>query len=379
MNNLVVVGGAVVGVNADSQYVTKPSIANYLNTIAASFHNCVWIARYDTNNLQGGVINSCNVRVVPIENTKLHRIKALKIVSENIAPNSFILYYLPNPYLPIFPLLKYRACRLVTYLANDYEMTIQNYSHSRWIGWRYLFRASYEIPLRYSDAIIARGKRLDMLARKFNSNVYETVPLGNMDVVSANRAYIKLPMEYNEINILYVGKILISKGINDLIYAFKGFVDRSKIKNIKLHIVGQGEDLPAIQKLVSSIGLNNLVVFHGWIANMETIDNLYTSAQVLVVPTSIYPEGVPRVIDEALIRGIPVIATRVGGIPQEFENGEIMLVEPGNLEELSRSIEIMLFDNNIRLSYIDKINNRREILLGNESVAEQHLSILMNR
>jgi glycosyltransferase involved in cell wall biosynthesis len=62
------------------------------------------------------------------------------------------------------------------------------------------------------------------------------------------------------------------------------------------------------------------------------------------MPTSTHPEGVPRVIDEALVRRIPVVATRIAGVSEEFREDEVLLVEPEAPDQIADGIEAILFD-----------------------------------
>jgi glycosyltransferase involved in cell wall biosynthesis len=84
------------------------------------------------------------------------------------------------------------------------------------------------------------------------------------------------------------------------------------------------------------------------------------------------------VIDEAIVRGVPVVATPVGGIGEEFSGGEVLLVKEKDPDALSRGIEKMLFDDPTRVHHLQQAEKRGELLRRHDSAARQHLLILLD-
>lgn len=129
----------------------------------------------------------------------------------------------------------------------------------------------------------------------------------------------------DEINFLYVGQIENHKGISFLVESFEG------INSGKLTIVGDGSIL---NKLKKDKGGNN-IVFLGR-KNKDEVAELMRRADCLIVPSLCY-ENSPTVIYEAFAVGLPVLASRLGGIgellPAEY------LFEAGNREDLLKKIE----------------------------------------
>ena len=76
----------------------------------------------------------------------------------------------------------------------------------------------------------------------------------------------------------------------------------------------------------------------------EAMASFYQGARFLVVP-SMWFEGCPLVVSEAMSHGLPVIASRIGGLPEFVEDGVTgLLFEPGNAAELADKIH-MLWEN----------------------------------
>ncbi len=109
---------------------------------------------------------------------------------------------------------------------------------------------------------------------------------------------------------------------------------RAKIPEAQFVIVGDGEQRSDLQDVVRELGLTEAVIFTGWQQNVEQI---YSDLDVLV--TSSLNEGTPVPIIEAIASGCPVVATRVGGIPDLLERGRLgTLVESGDADALANAI-----------------------------------------
>ena len=121
----------------------------------------------------------------------------------------------------------------------------------------------------------------------------------------------------------FAGRLTAEKGIETLIAA------SSKLPKVPVRIAGEGE----LIKKIFTKSLKN-VAFEGMLARQE-LRKFYGKARFLVVP-SIWFEGCPMVILEAMGWGIPVIASRIGGLPEIVEDGKTgFLFEPGNVEDLA--------------------------------------------
>jgi glycosyltransferase involved in cell wall biosynthesis len=135
------------------------------------------------------------------------------------------------------------------------------------------------------------------------------------------------------IELLFLGVIGIRKGVYDLLPAFRDAV--SQIPNLHLVIGGNGEEKRA-RELASDLGIDRSVDFAGWVSGDKKID-LLSKADIYVLPS--YNEGLPVSLLEAMSWRMPVITTRVGGIPELVRDGEDgVLIEAGNQSELTDAI-----------------------------------------
>ena len=140
--------------------------------------------------------------------------------------------------------------------------------------------------------------------------------------------------KYDTVNILYVGPLVMHKGIHILIDAFK----QLKHKNINLHIVGGGPDA---EKFKMMAGIDSRITFHGFVPKEELV-LLYKKAHITVVP-SIWYETFGRIIIESFKYGTPVVASNIGGIPEIIDNEyNGLLFEPGNSADLKGKLERLI-------------------------------------
>jgi L-malate glycosyltransferase len=134
-----------------------------------------------------------------------------------------------------------------------------------------------------------------------------------------------------------VGRLTPVKGHETLLRVAALLKERGKLRYL---IVGDG---PLMQRLVSltrELGMEREVILAG---QRHDVYDLIHCMDVFVLPS--VHEGIPMVLLEALALNCPVVASRVGGIPEVIEHRTSgLLVEPGNMEELKGAIERLMDD-----------------------------------
>jgi len=157
----------------------------------------------------------------------------------------------------------------------------------------------------------------------------------------------KIPREnfgFSERDFLIVSvcRIVKRKGLHLLLHALK----KLNRENLKLIIVGDGIERKNIEKLAYSLGLNNQVLFTGFVDEKKKFQYLSIS-DIFVLPT--YHEGFGIVYLEAMYCGLPIITTDNGG-HRDFivHNQNGFLVPVGNVDALAEKITYLLENKEVR-------------------------------
>jgi len=134
--------------------------------------------------------------------------------------------------------------------------------------------------------------------------------------------------------LITVGRLAPPKDFETLFKALQ------KLDHGKTIVVGDGPNRPWVQKLISQNGLSQKIYLLG---EREDVPDLLGSAEIFVLSSK--KEGLPRTIIEAMLSGLPVVATRVGGIPELVEDGVTgFLVPRENSEALATALQRLIED-----------------------------------
>lgn len=140
--------------------------------------------------------------------------------------------------------------------------------------------------------------------------------------------------------ILFVGRLAAVKGVPLLVEALARL--QSTHPDAHLTIIGDGPDRNALEAKIAHMGLAGMVDFVGYADEAGVAAHL-ARADLFVLPS--FAEGVPVVLMEAMAARLPVIASRVAGVPELVIDGESgFLVPPGDVETLTARIELLLAD-----------------------------------
>lgn len=139
-------------------------------------------------------------------------------------------------------------------------------------------------------------------------------------------------------NLLFVGQLIRGKGVDLLLKALVNVK-----REWRLDIAGDGNMREELEGLVKELGLSDQVKFLGWVPSTEA-RRLYDRARIACVPCR-WPEPFGMVGVEAMRRGRPVVAFRVGGIPDWLKDQETgLLVPEQDLDGYAAAITRLLED-----------------------------------
>jgi spore coat protein SA len=147
--------------------------------------------------------------------------------------------------------------------------------------------------------------------------------------------------------VLYVGRLIHDKGVHVLMQAMELLKQRGipvVCKIVGSAFAGGAKPTPYVESLLATQPSN--VEFIGFRSATEVADE-FRAADILCVP-SIWQEPFGKVNVEAMACALPVVATRVGGIPEIAQEGGIVLVEPDSAVELADALAGLLADPSAR-------------------------------
>ena len=144
----------------------------------------------------------------------------------------------------------------------------------------------------------------------------------------------------NEKIILYVGRLVYEKGIQNLIAAMPKILDR--YHDSKLIICGRGGMIDELREQVKYLGIDNKVYFAGY-CDSKKMQKMYKCADVAVFPSTYEPFGIVAI--ESMLSGTPTIVSDVGGLNEIVEHGVTgMKSYAGNSNSIADSVLALLFD-----------------------------------
>ncbi|MDP3713009.1 MAG: glycosyltransferase [Mycobacteriales bacterium] len=225
------------------------------------------------------------------------------------------------------------AC-LSPLLGAPWSMTVHaNDIHAR--------RRNLEVKLALADQVVT--------VCRYN---LEALP-GTRSPVRVLTCGITLPQEApqveRDLDLVCVGRLIAKKGVDLAVEAVGQLRDRGIATT--LHVVGDGPLRSALDEQVTRAGLQDHICFHGALPHEEVL-GLVGRAKVLCLPCRVAPDGdrdaMPTVLVEAMARGVPVVSTDIGGIPEMVDADVGRLVPPEQVDALADALAELLTDAPLR-------------------------------
>jgi len=161
--------------------------------------------------------------------------------------------------------------------------------------------------------------------------------------------------EKKPVRLLYTGRFDPAKGLLDIVEAVAILVDQGI--DIVFDLVGWAdkgsEILAQIDQTASKFKISDRIINYGYKAVGPDLFSYYKIADVYIIASQSSFEGFPRTIWEAMAHSLPVVATKVGSIP-DFIQGAAELVEARNPHALAEGIKRLINNPETRKEYIKK-------------------------
>ena len=215
-----------------------------------------------------------------------------------------------------------------------------------------LIRPLYRKIYQKADAITAISHFLAKRAKKFGyrgkiSIVPNGVDLENFKKTLSDTEKVELKKDLNigehQKVVVTVSRLVHKNGVDTIIKSIKDLP-------VKLLILGEGKLKIKFQALVQEIGVRDNVVFLGYVKQKD-IPKYLAIADVFVRCSR--SEGLGSAFLEAMVAGVPVIGTKVGGIPEFLKDGETgLFCEVNNPRDLAAKIKLILNEEKLRQNLI---------------------------
>lgn len=252
-------------------------------------------------------------------------------------------WVLPQGLVAVFAKLFYKAPVITTAHGGDAFAL-----RGRWTTWL------KRLVLQRTDAWTANTRATsEAFGRDRSLPKPHIIPMG-VDVGSfqgGRRASLRRELPEDEFLILFVGRLVEKKGVDNLLKAFSRLPLELR-KQTSLWVIGDGERRTRLEEYAKNLGVSQKTRFWGHISNY-LLPDFYAAADLFVAPSieavSGDTEGQGVVFLEAFAARVCVLATHVGGISEVIEDGHTgILVEPRNPQQLATTMEKLLGNERLR-------------------------------
>jgi teichuronic acid biosynthesis glycosyltransferase TuaC len=203
-------------------------------------------------------------------------------------------------------------------------------------------RSLFEFVVANTDRLILVSNEQKLLIKKYFDRDYSeklvVIPNGfdlqlTEKILNSN----VMTRKGNIISIVNLSRLFPVKGQQYLIQALSQLSKTHEIRDFQCNIIGSGPLYDNLSALIKKYDLEKNIVLDGWLPK-DKIDERLLGADFFVLPS--LNEASPLVLFEALGYGLPIIASRVGGIPDIINSDEYgFLVKPGDPVELADAIK----------------------------------------
>ena len=205
-----------------------------------------------------------------------------------------------------------------------------------------LTRVWYKVFNKYCR-IVAVSKNIENVARQNWPNAtIQNLYLGiNPCKGNPEQARRELHLSDNTLMVMCIANFNHIKGLDVLVKAIAQLNQSDDLKNVVFYIVGQpDEDKTELQRMINELGVSSYLHLEGISNNVP----IYLSASDFYVQPS-RNEGLPLSLMEACSVGLPIVASRIGGIPEVAVEGEnAVLFEVENVDDCASALHELITD-----------------------------------
>lgn len=244
-----------------------------------------------------------------------------------------------------FKILNSEVSLVLTVQEGDEEEHLKRYVGGSDLLYKIFIQPLHRLVFKKADYITAISQDLKKRALRSGASCPIAIIPNGVDIGKYDRAnpVEALVRSEGEKIIITTSRLVEKNGVDDLIKSLPHLTD-----NIKLWILGTGPDEGQLHHLAKELNVENRITFFGFVAG-DLIPSYLKAADVFVRPS--LSEGLGNSFLEAMACGIPVVGTKVGGIPDFLKDGLTgWFCEVKNPQSIAQKIE-----------HIFKLENRDEV------------------
>ena len=190
-----------------------------------------------------------------------------------------------------------------------------------------------------SSYVVANSKSLQETCKEFSPDHDIDIITNGVDTEVFYPAQNKDFTKNRDINILFVSRLMLQKGVDTLIRTMHALKERN-INNFNLTIVGEGHLKNIMFTLIEEYNLKEKINYLGW-KDLEELPDIYRKADIFILPSVM--EGMSSVVLQAMASGLPIVASRVKGFEEVLEeNVNGLFAEYNNPNEFAHAIEKLI-------------------------------------
>jgi glycosyltransferase involved in cell wall biosynthesis len=235
----------------------------------------------------------------------------------------------------------------------DHISRPEGYSYRRGAMWRRIASRLLHVPVRKTFCVSSYVRQCNTdegaMCDGRLALLYNGVDCGRAERGAVRRHEVRrrYGIADDEVLVLQVSWLIPEKGIGDLLRAAQRVV--AKNDKIRFLIAGEGTHRAEYEIMAEQLGISNCVTFVGQVDDPFGV-GLYAASDI-VCQLSRWEEAFGLTIAEAMASRKPVIATRVGGIPELVRHGQSgFLVEPGDVNAMAETILLLAQSPELRIS-----------------------------
>lgn len=290
-------------------------------------------------------IRSTNVKLISLPSRgsvpyrMLHLQRYLRIIKENNSELDAILLRGPTPLLPaIADLLK--PMPIILLVVGDQLAGVDSLKQPKWRKeliriWSW-YNAQRQLQVAKRSLTFVNSR---VLYDQFDGKVQDLKETHTTTLLKEDLYFRKDTCQDRPIHLLYTGRMDPAKGLLDMVEAVALLIEQGE--DVVLDLVGWPEKgsevLSLVEKTAEKKGVKERIIYHGYKAVGSELFSYYRNADIYVIASQSSFEGFPRTIWEAMANSLPVVATKVGSIP-EFISQEAELIEPNNPADLAAGV-----------------------------------------